>query len=318
MPNSMKLPEPAPEAAPPRAETSGPSRARLLFVGLAIALVLLAAAGIAYRASAQRARRDSEASLRAPVDKVVARATEAVLKHRASATSKSCANPNCACVQSAIDLALDIELGTEAGKLLDRAAAECPSIKGVAGKRAEALVLQGDARGLAASNQVLSANPKDPHALFARALLEWRAGNIPNAASFADSASIAGRGGNADLLLGLLAYQFGDLGAALGYFLAVQKSDPERLDALYNIALIHQRVGDSVKARELYLQVVGANPKHWNAQHNLALLANTRGDKVEAVQRLAMLEAGGAPPDLIRGLRATLEHGVLAPAPSAR
>lgn len=251
-------------------------------------------------------------------DRELARATSTVVerirtRHAAWAEEVAKVSPtgSCAGAERAAMRGLDSDAGGSVLELLERMRKSCPKLSSVAGLRAEARARSGQPGAELDASRALQALPADPHALYARAFLAWRA-HSPEAMSFAERAVEARRGPSASLLQGLIAYDAGKLDVAAQAFRAAIAQERDNVQALYNLALVEQRKGDYLRAREGYLAVLRVEPDHTDARFNLGILAHSIGARAEAAHHLAKLRATAKDPAKVARLEATL----LEPAPS--
>lgn len=252
-------------------------------------------------------------------DRELARATNSLVERLRKAhpawaeeVAKASQNGACAGAERAAARGLDADLGDGVSALLDRLPRSCPKLSSLAGLRAEAAARAGLSDANFDASQVLTTRPADPYALYARGLLGWRA-HDPAAMSFAERAREAGRGPSADLLLGLIAYDAGKLDVAARSFQVALAQEPLDVAALYDLALVEQRLGHYLRAREGYLAVLRAQPDHPDARFNLGILAHSIGANAEAQHHLAKLRASSRD----AGKVAELERALATPPPSA-
>jgi tetratricopeptide (TPR) repeat protein len=226
-------------------------------------------------------------------------------RHQAQLVRSLCKHHDCACVEAAAHAGLDVDAGREVLGLLT--AARTCSFPDLAGVRAEALVRAGHSEeGRSQAGAVLKKNDKDGHALSAIGLRAYQEGTWPAAAELLERAVKAGAGDGARELLGLARYNLNDLAGARAAFQGILTSEPQDLDATYNLALVAQKQDRYGEARKLYLTVLRANPKQRQARYNLALLAHSIGAQEEAQHNLALLEQTAPEDPLVQRLREAL------------
>jgi len=224
----------------------------------------------------------------------------------------SCRERDCACAKQAAGFGLDVEAAEEVLELTKLGQSCTPA--DFDGIRAEALVRKGDeAAGLEEASKVLARSPQNPNALYARALSGYRRKDA-QAMAFAESSERAGRGWSATLLVGLIAFQSGDLERAMRSFRGLLSSDPDDVDALFNLGVAAQKAGRYGEARTSYLRVTRLVPEHADARHNLVILAHSVGAFDEANHHLEKFRKLSPNDSRLAGLRAALaappEHGV--------
>jgi tetratricopeptide (TPR) repeat protein len=122
-------------------------------------------------------------------------------------------------------------------------------------------------------------------------LVAYRSSALAEAMGQARRAVDAGRGATAHLLAGLIAYAQNDLDLSAKEFRAMLETEPDDLDALFNLALVAQRQNRYTEARELYLKVANLDPTHKNSRYNLAIMAHSIGANDEANHHLAKFES---------------------------
>jgi tetratricopeptide (TPR) repeat protein len=265
---------------------------------LASGLIIVAVAGCgtsAERRKIQQASHSARAAL--------------VAKHAAPSLAQldaACREPSCGCVTGATRALLDGDIGKEALTLLQAAPTLCGQPP--AGMRAEALVHAEDAGAKAAAQAAVAADPQDPFAHQALALLAYRDGRQPEAMKEASLARGAGRGGAALLLQGLVSFTDGDLIAAERAFAELVKLSPADLIARYDLALVAQKLGRFHDSREGYLSVLADDPKNLDARFNLGVLTWQAGATDEARHHLDKLrEVAPKGSDLVPRLEAMLK-----------
>jgi tetratricopeptide (TPR) repeat protein len=232
----------------------------------------------------------------------VERKVRARHRSRALATVEhACKRRDCECVSTAAKAGLDVDAGTEVLALLD-GAKECRGELSEA-MRAEALV-RADAQAKASG---ALASSRQPYAQTALALSLYRSNQLDAALVTVKRAIDGGRGDGATTLLGLIQYAAGDLAGARRAFSALLASEPEDLDALYDLALVAQKEGHYGESRKLYLAVLRANPKHQAARYNLGILAHSAGADAEARHHLEKLRAVDPKHPLVTDLEAALQ-----------
>ena len=249
----------------------------------------------------------------------LARATAAVVArlrsgHAAWADEVSRASRQNACdgAERAAIRGLDADQGTTVLPLLERATRSCRKLPFALGLHAEALARSGNLGADADASRALAANPSDPYALYAGALLAWRA-KRPDASELAEQAVGAHRGASAQLLKGLIAYDAGKLDSAEQAFRAALAEDPSNVEAVYDLALVEHRAQRYLPAREGYLRVLKLAPDHADARFNLALLAHSIGAEAEARHHLEKLRSSSKDAAQVARLEAALAEDPSAP-----
>jgi tetratricopeptide (TPR) repeat protein len=172
--------------------------------------------------------------------------------------------------------------------------------------RAEALARSGqrdDAK--VAAQSALRLNARDPFALYANALLGWRAAEA-SALDDAQRSVDAGRGRSAQILKGLIAYGKNRLEVAETAFQSALREDANDVEAIYDLALVRQQQNRYLEAREGYLKVLSVRPKHADARFNLGVLAHSIGAKEEAEHHLVKLRELAPNSPLVAKLAALL------------
>ncbi len=229
-------------------------------------------------------------------------------KHRTRALhalKQACRRKDCDCARAAAKNGLDIDATSDVLAILT-AAKSCGE-RELDGLRAEVLVRSGSvADGRATAERVLRAAPHDAFALKALALADYRENLLVPARKRAEEALRAGRGDAAELLLGLIAYYADEPKRARASFKAVLKSEPDDLDATFNLALVAQRRGSYGEARSNYLKVVRLDPQNQDARYNLAVLLHSVGATQEAMHNLTKLKALNPDPQRVAALEARL------------
>jgi tetratricopeptide (TPR) repeat protein len=132
------------------------------------------------------------------------------------------------------------------------------------------------------------------------------------AAAAARRAIAAGRGDGAYFLLGLASLQVGDLEAARQAFGKVVESEPDDVDALYNLGLTAQRQNRYGESRRQYLRVLKLKPKYSAARFNLGILAHSVGATAEAQHHLEKLRQAAPGDSMVKDL----ERALSAPPPN--
>jgi tetratricopeptide (TPR) repeat protein len=198
--------------------------------------------------------------------------------------------PRCECLQLAARAGLDHDLPGNVLDLLARQPAECQL--GTRGIEAEALVrVHRQSEALPLIEQVLSSQPNEPYANYARAEAAYGKRDLAGAEAAARQAVTGGRGARAHQLLGLVALYQGNLARAKTEFEEMLKSDPNDSVALYNLAWLAHRQNRYRDAREGYLSSLRADPQNLDARYNLALLVHAAGATLEARHHLEQLRA---------------------------
>jgi tetratricopeptide (TPR) repeat protein len=238
---------------------------------------------------------------------IEARLDAAKKPKKAALVADACARGPCECAVVAGRNGLDIDAFTEVLAVLAIASQACPASDATAAIHAEAVARLGDGeRGKSEAMQVLAKNPNDPFGLYALSLIAYRASSLPEAMTYARRAVDAGRGPTAHLLAGLIAYAENDFDLSSREFRAMLETDPDDLDALFNLALVSQRQNRYTEARELYLKVANLDPTHRNSRYNLAIMAHSVGADDEAKHHLAKFESIAPGDERIPKLKALL------------
>jgi tetratricopeptide (TPR) repeat protein len=220
------------------------------------------------------------------------------------AVRAACKERDCACVAKAVVAGLDVDAGKESLELFERAKA-CQA--GLPGVHAEALARSArPGEGLAEAQQILARNPAEPHALTAYALALNRRGAHVEAAATARRAVAAGRGDGALFLLGIASLAANDLEAARQAFRKIVDSEPDDVDALYNLALTAQRQNRYGESRRHYLRVLKLVPKYAAARFNLGILAHSVGATAEARHHLEKLRQTAPEDAMVKDLERAL------------
>jgi Flp pilus assembly protein TadD len=122
-------------------------------------------------------------------------------------------------------------------------------------------------------------------------------GDNDDALPFVQRAVAQGRGVPAELLLGSILFQRGDLAGAKKAFLAALAHDAKNARATYDVALIAHKEGQYHDAREGYLRALKLDPRYLDARYNLAVLTHERGAEAEAQHHFVefALAAGSDP-----------------------
>jgi tetratricopeptide (TPR) repeat protein len=211
---------------------------------------------------------------------------------KAALVAEACAKSACECAVVAGRHGLDIDAFTEVLAVLAVASQSCPASDAAAAIHAEAVARMGDSdRGKSEATQVLAKDPHNPFGLYALSLIAYRSSALADALNQARRAVDAGRGATAHLLAGLVAYAQNDLELSNKEFRAMLDTEPDDLDALFNLALVAQRQNRYTEARELYLKVATLDPTHKNSRYNLAIMAHAIGANDEANHHLTKFEA---------------------------
>lgn len=223
------------------------------------------------------------------------------------ALERACLRKDCACASATAKNGLDVDLGNDVLKLLNAMSACAGTDR--EGMQAEALVRSGDrGGGLKSAELVLKTRQHDSFALMARALAQYQAGDLTKAAENASAAVRAGRGDAAVILVGLIAYHRDELPAAQDAFKSVLQTEPDDIEATYNLALAAQRMGSYGVARQNYLKLTRLDPRNQDARHNLALLAHSVGALEEAQHHARKFVELNPAPDRAAALMAALER----------
>jgi len=226
------------------------------------------------------------------VSAVEARLAMAKKSKKLALVSQACPRMSCECAAVAGRQELDVDAHLEVLGVLAAASQMCPANAANAALHAEAVARLGDVdRSKSEAGQVLAKDPNSPYGLYALSLAAYRAGNLEEAMASAQRAIAAGRGATANLLAGLIAYNLGNFDVASSQFRSVLDSEPDDIEALFNLALVAQRQGRYTEAREGYLNVTRVDPSYKNARYNLAILAHSIGATDEANHHLAKFES---------------------------
>jgi tetratricopeptide (TPR) repeat protein len=199
---------------------------------------------------------------------------------------------DCACrkgaVLSAFEHPSDLASATD---LAQRSGAECPGGE-LSGLAAEGLSRLGRAEEAAqAARETLTRLPRNPYAAYAEALSAYRANQHESARAAAQRAASFGRGAPADVLLGMIEYGQKNFEQAERLFQRAMDADPKSSDAVFNMAVLHQRRNNYDRARGGYLKALALNPTHHDARYNLVLLTLGAGAGDEARHHFAKLKA---------------------------
>jgi len=250
-------------------------------------------------------RRPPVLEVERPLARIERKVDDRHRRHQAQALRAQCKRKDCACVESAARAGLDVDAGRDVLELL--AAAKTCELSSLAGVRAEATVRAGSsAEGQRQASAVLKKNERDAQALTAEGLVAYQSGAWPLAVGALARALSEGAGDGTRALLGLACYHQGDLPGARTAFQDMLASEPEDLEATYNLALVAQKQDRYGEARRLYLTVLRAQPKNLQARYNLALLAHSIGADQEAQHHAAQLEKAAPGEPMLATLRAEL------------
>jgi len=264
----------------------------LVVVGAALIAVLLI-------------RRQPELRVERPLRGIEQKVDDRQRRHQAQKLRAACKRKDCECVESAARAGLDVDAGSEVLQLLT-AAKNC-RFPALAGVRAEATARAGNtAEGQRLASEVLAKNDRNAHALTALGLIAYQGGAWPAAIQSLDRAMKAGAGDGAQALLGLARYYQNDLPGARTAFQAILASEPEDLEAKYNLGLVAQKQDRYGEARKLYLAVLRAQPGHLQARYNMAILAHSIGAEPEAQHHAALLEKAAPGSPMLTTLREAL------------
>jgi tetratricopeptide (TPR) repeat protein len=197
----------------------------------------------------------------------------------------------CTCEEAADADAIDIGLYSEARASLE-APSPCPRTARRLGLIAESLVGTGAIDdGLHQAELAIAADPNDAHAAYARAWGLQLKGQQQDAKKYAEQAVALQRGLVANLLLGLIDFQLGDLDAASAQFKAALAVDPTNVQATYDTALVAQKKNQYHDAREGYLRTLKLDPAYADAHFNLIVLTFNAGAVGEAQHHLEQFSA---------------------------
>jgi tetratricopeptide (TPR) repeat protein len=275
---------------------------------LVIALGALVLAAVVVYVDMRLEKRKQTQGAPEVVAAVEARLLAAKKSKKAAAVTEACTKGICACAPVAARNGLDVDAYAEVLAVLAIAAQSCPADDMTAALHAEGVARMTDNdRAKAEAAQVLAKDPNNPYGLYSMALVNYRAGELPEALAIARRAAAAGRGPTAHLLTGLVAYAMGNLESAAAEFRAITMEDPDDLDALFNLALIAQRQDRYTEAREGYLRVANLDPNNKNARYNLAILAHSIGANDEAQYHFTKFQSIAAGDDRIEKLKSLLE-----------
>jgi Flp pilus assembly protein TadD len=257
-------------------------------------------------------RRPRGLDVGSPLARIEKKVDDRHRRHQAQILRARCKAKDCACVESAALAGLDVDAGREVLTLLGSAkACDLPSLAGI---RAEATVRAGSAEeGQRLASDALKRNARDAHALTSLGLAAYQTGDWPRAAGVLGTAVDAGAGDGARALLGLARYYQNDLPGARTAFEAMLTSEPEDVEATYNLGLVAHKQDRYGEARRLYLTVLRAQPANRQARYNLAILAHSIGAEQEAKHHAAALEKAAPGDPMLATLR-----GELARPPSRR
>ncbi len=196
------------------------------------------------------------------------------------------AKRSCSCAQSAVKLALELDLHKDALSVLAAKPAGCR----VGGLKAEALARArrlDEARKEAQT--VLKANPHERYATYAMAHYYYVKGDAGKARAEAQKAIQRGRGRVAHLLLGLMAFHQKQFPSALKSFQQMLKLDPKDVAAIFNIGVLYHQQNHYRLAREHYLRALRIHPRHADARYNIVVLTHSVGAQGEARYQLKKL-----------------------------
>jgi tetratricopeptide (TPR) repeat protein len=192
----------------------------------------------------------------------------------------------CRCEEAADADAIDLGSYADARTSLE-AASGCARTPRRIGLMAEALVgTRALDEGIRQAEIAIASSPTEAHAAYARAWGTMLKGYPADARKFAEQAVALGRGLPANLLLGQIEFQLGDIESAAALFHAALKDDPNSVQANYDAALVAQKKNQYHDAREGYLRTLRLDPTYADAQYNLVLLTFNAGAVGEAQHRL--------------------------------
>ena len=230
-------------------------------------------------------------------DAAVAVAAMDRAKHDRSGASRvlsECARvrpESCGCAEGGAAEAIDAGRYLDARQLLE-ASDVCARTPRRTALRAEALVgTDSLEEGLHEAERTLEKTPDEPHAVYARAWGTVLKGRPLDARADAERAVALGRGVPAELLLGMLLYQVGDLAGADAQFQRVLAEDPQSAAATYDHALVADRQGRYHDAREGYLHAIQLDPKNADARYNLVVLTHGHGATLESQHHFEVFTA---------------------------
>jgi Flp pilus assembly protein TadD len=213
---------------------------------------------------------------------------------------------SCACGERAAIDAIDDGDYAGARALLERGES-CAATLVRDGISAEAHVGTGDVDGgVALAEGVLQKEGDEPHALYARGWAQWLRGDAAGARTWVARAVERGRGVPADVLLGTILFQQGDLDGAQRAFKDALSLDPKDARATYDLALIAHQRGQYHDAREGYLQALKLDPKYLEARYNLVVLTHAHGADAEAQHHFVEFALAAPNDPRVAQLRATL------------
>jgi tetratricopeptide (TPR) repeat protein len=289
-----------PAVAVPKASWRG-KMGGLLVVGVVAAAALAALV----------AERGGQLELAAPLRPIEARLEQKRRPKWLAELRAACAKHDCACAKAAARFALDVEAPDVVLEVVNTAKGCAPGT--FDGVRAEALVRKGDEAGLAASARALEASPRDPYALYARGYSSYHALKLDDAMANAEESERAGRGWAATLLVGLVAYRTGELDRSRQAFHKLLSSDPDDVEALFNLGVVAQEQNRYGEARSSYLKITRLDPKNADARYNLAILVHSVGASDEAQHHYRTFEKNAPGDPRLGRLREALakppEHG---------
>ncbi len=302
----------------PRAPALARRAAFVAPLALGALLLFFARARLASPASLLRAALVSDPGSE-PAALALAKLVEAKAPAEADRILRDCTATrpeSCRCAEGLAVRALEREANVEALEAINPALTHCGESALRQGVRAEALTTLAPFDAASAADRALALDPGEPHALYAKALLEPQ----PEARrALAVRAVEHGRGVRAVLLLGFAMLSAGDLDGAAAQFEAVLRQRPDDTRAIYDLALIAQKRGRYREAREGYLRVLRLDPKLLDARFNLIVLTHDNGFDDEARHHLdALVAADPRNPGIARatGLLSA-PAAAAAPAPTA-
>lgn len=234
----------------------------------------------------------------------------------AAQVRSACDHPKdpCGCVARAARHGLDANLGAPTLELLEKSEERCKGRPPLAGMKAEALARVGrfeEARHQA--DVAMRTVRNDGYANLALALAAFEKLVLKEAEPPARKALDAGRGAEADRLLGRIALARGKFDEARAHFLKVLAERPNDASAAFSAAMCSANLKRYNEAREGFVRVLRIDPKHVEARFYLATMSLQIGARMEAEHHIQKL-AEVAPDDpRVPQLEAALTHSTPPP-----
>lgn len=189
--------------------------------------------------------------------------------------------PNaCACLARGAELAVGTSDAAAAERYARTALDRCPEDAGTRAALALALASRGDGVSAEVQARIGLEHADDPRLHYALAVALQARGQLPEALASAQRAIALGAGRDAAVLTGALSIGAGDLDGAERALGPYARGDDA--EALYDLALVHDRRGAYNRAREGYLAALRARPAFAEPRFNLALLTFRFGAVAEA------------------------------------